>query len=65
MGAKCSVAQSYPTLCDPMDYGPPGSSVHGISQERVLARAAIPFFRMGATGAHINSPIGLFEIMQC
>ena len=26
----CSVAQSCPTLCDPMDYGLPGSSVHGI-----------------------------------
>ena len=25
----CSVAQSYPTLCDPMDCSPPGSSVHG------------------------------------
>ena len=65
MGAKCSVAQSCPALCDPMDYGPPGSSVHGISQERVLAWAAIPFFRMGVIGAHTNSPIGLFEIMQC
>ena len=26
------VAQSCPTLCDPMDCGPPGSSVHGILQ---------------------------------
>ena len=25
----CSVALSCPTLCDPKDYGPPGSSVHG------------------------------------
>ena len=25
----CLVAQSCPTLCDPMDYSPPGSSVHG------------------------------------
>ena len=24
----CLVAQSCPTLCDPMDYSPPGSSVH-------------------------------------
>ena len=30
----CSVAQSCPTLCDPMDYSPPGSSVHGILQAR-------------------------------
>ena len=26
----CSVTQMCPTLCDPMDYSPPGSSVHGI-----------------------------------
>ena len=26
------VAHSCPTLCDPMDYSPPGSSVHGILQ---------------------------------
>ena len=29
-------AQSCPTLCDPMDCSPPGSSVHGISQARIL-----------------------------
>ena len=32
----CLVAQSCPTLCDPMDCSPPGSSVHGISQARIL-----------------------------
>ena len=31
-----SVAQLYPTLCDPMDCNPPGSSVHGILQARIL-----------------------------
>ena len=40
-----SVAQSYPTLCDPMDCSPPGSSVHGILQARVLKWVAIPFSR--------------------
>ena len=30
------VAQSCPTLCDPMDCSPPGSSVHGILQTRIL-----------------------------
>ena len=29
--AVCLVTQSYPTLCDPMDCSPPGSSVHGDS----------------------------------
>ena len=37
--------QSCLTLCDPMNYGPPGSSVHGISQARILEWVAIPFSR--------------------
>ena len=32
----CLVAQSCPTLCDPMDSGLPGSSVHGILQAGIL-----------------------------
>ena len=31
--------------CDPMDYSPPGSSVHGIFQARILEWVAIPFSR--------------------
>ena len=30
------VAQSCPTLCNPLDYSPPGSSVRGIPQARIL-----------------------------
>ena len=37
------VAQSCPTLSDPMDCSPPGSSVHGILQARVLEWGAIAF----------------------
>ena len=37
----CLVAQLHPTLRDPMDCSPPGSSVHGISQARILEWAAI------------------------
>ena len=37
----CSGAQSCPTLCDPTDSSPPGSSVHGILQARVLEWVAI------------------------
>ena len=40
-----SVAQSCPTLRDPMDCSPPGSSVHGILQARTLEWVAIPFSR--------------------
>ena len=34
--------QSCPTLCDPMDRSPPGSSVHGILQVRILEWVAMP-----------------------
>ena len=37
------VAQSCLTLSDPMDFSPPGSSVHGIFQARVLEWGAIAF----------------------
>ena len=38
-----SVAQLCPTVCDPMDCSPPGSSVHGILQARMLAWVAVSF----------------------
>ena len=41
MGAK--LLQLCLTLCDPMDYTPPGSSVHGISLARRLEWVAISF----------------------
>ena len=34
-------AQSCPTLCDPVDCSPPGSSAHGIFQARILECGAI------------------------
>ena len=37
----CTVTQSCLTLCDPMNCSPPGSSVHGISQARILEWVAI------------------------
>ena len=39
------VTQSCTTLCHPMDCSPPGSSVHGIFQSRILEWVAIPFSR--------------------
>ena len=42
---ESEVAQSCPTLCDPMDCSLPGSSVHGIFQARVLEWIAISFSR--------------------
>ena len=41
--SESEVAQSCPTLRDPMDGSLPGSSVHGIFQARVLEWGAIAF----------------------
>ena len=41
----CLVALLCLTLCDPMDCSPPGSSVHGICQARILEWVAISFSR--------------------
>ena len=43
LGKQVLVAQWCPTLCDPMDCSPPGSSVLRILQARTLARVAAPF----------------------
>ena len=40
-----AITQSYRTLGDPMDCSPPGSSVHGILQARILEWVAVPFSR--------------------
>ena len=44
--SESEVAQSCPTLSDPMDCSPPGSSAHGIFQARVLEWGAIAFSAM-------------------
>ena len=44
---KChaKLLQSYPTLCDPMDFSPPASSVHGILRARILEWVTMPSSR--------------------
>ena len=46
-GQFCAAAakslQLCPTLCDPIDGSPPGSSVHGILQARILKWVAVSF----------------------
>ena len=39
----CVIAKLRLALCDPMDYSPPGSSVNGILQARILEWVTIPF----------------------
>ena len=46
--SESEVAQSCPTLCNPMDCSLPGSSVHGIFQAIVLEWIAISFSRGSA-----------------
>ena len=41
--SESEVAQSCPTLSDPMDCSPPGSTIHGIFQAKVLEWGAIAF----------------------
>ena len=41
----CSVAQTCPALCNPMDCSPPGSSVRGILQARTLEWVSMPSSR--------------------
>ena len=53
------VPQLYPTLSDPMDCSPPGSSVHGIFQARVLewgATAQFPGILLPQSDRHISAP---------
>ena len=64
----CVCAQSCATLCDPMDYSLPGSSVHGILQARVLEWVAIPFSRGSSQprdGTHISwVPLHLLHLLH-
>ena len=53
--------QSRLTLCDPMDCGPPGSSVHGILQARVLEWVAISFSTQWPRGRETMGFLSLFQ----
>ena len=46
---KVKATQLCQTLCDPLDYSRPGSSVHGILQARILKWVVIPFSRGSST----------------
>ena len=54
--SESEVAQSSPTLSDPMDCRLPGFSVHGIFQARVLEWGAIAFSMSEAASAHKPGP---------
>ena len=55
---KVLVTQSCLILCNPMDYSPPGSSVHGILQARILEWIAISFSGdLSDPGIESGSPV--------
>ena len=59
--SESEVTQLCPTLCDPMDYSQPGSSIHGIIQATILEWVAISFSRRSSqTGGwtRISSTVG-------
>ena len=57
----CSVTKSYPTLCDPMESSPPGFSVHGISQARILEQVAISYSK---GSSWIGSNLHLLSVLH-
>ena len=54
--SESEVAQSCPTLSNPMDYSLPGSSIHGFFQVRVLEWGAIAFSPALAGGFFTTEP---------
>ena len=58
--SESEVAQSCPTLSDPIDCSPPGSSIHGIFQARVLEWGAIAFSSLSIYLPSINLLLVLF-----
>ena len=52
---------SRPIFCDPMDCSPPGSSVHRISQARILEWVAISFSRWSSQLGHLALAGGFFN----
>ena len=62
--SESEVAQSSPTLSDLMDYSPPGSSVHGIFQARVLEWGTIAFSKISYTNAYIYMEFRKMVLMK-
>ena len=57
------VAQSCPTLWDLTDCSPPGSSVHGIFQARVLEWVTISFFPLLSITSFLSLPFDLILLL--
>ena len=68
--SESEVAQSCPTPSDPMDCSPPGSSVHGVFQARVLEWGAIAMVFLNSVtekqqeNSHIHTSLGNYRLYQ-
>ena len=62
--SESEVTQPCPTLSDPMDCSPPGSSVHGIFQARVLEWGAIDFSDNRMLLSHKKGILAIFDNMD-
>ena len=63
--SQSEVTQSCPTLRDPMDCSPPGSSVHGIFQARVLEWGAIAFSNIFSLNNVYSESLPIFNQVVC
>ena len=62
MKRESEVAQSCPTLSDPMDRNLPGFSIHGIFQARVLEWGAIAFSNSIVKGLNLSLLLGTTDL---
>ena len=60
--SESEVTQSCPTLWDPVDCSPPGSSVHGILQARILQWVAISLQREDAKNTLVSSSLPMEDL---
>ena len=60
LAAAAKSLQSCPTLCDPIDGSPPGSSIHGICQARILEWGAIACLRLGLFTGKFSLSLSFF-----
>ena len=62
--SESEVAQSCPTLSNPTDCSPPGSSIHGIFQARVLERGAIAFSTLITREMQIKTTVRYTHLIE-
>ena len=62
--AATKLLQLCPTLCDPIDSGPPGSAVPGILQARILESVAISLSKMEGSEHQISNRAWIMVVTE-